>query len=326
MFDKELEISIEIIIKAIKVSLQIFKNENIHFLSKQDKSPVTVADFAVQAIISKYLNKRFPNDKIVGEENSSSLKKKCNRQIVSEVLKLVNGEFDESLDENKLYELINKGNYTGSKKGRFWVIDPIDGTKGFLRKKQFAICLAFISHGVIEVACLACPNFSNISLDNIYKDEIYVAKKNGGAFRININNPEIRNPIKVSNITNPNMAKICESVESKHSDHEFSKKLCRRLNITNDSIKIDSQCKYAIIANGYGEIYIRIPTDQTYREKIWDHAAGYLIVKEAGGMVTDLNGNDLDFSNGIHLTGSGILASNGKFHNKIIEIFNTTNS
>src|SRR5690606_3287758 len=46
----------------------------------------------------------------------------------------------------------------GGATGRFWTLDPIDGTKGFLRKEQYAIALALIVDGRVEVAALACPN------------------------------------------------------------------------------------------------------------------------------------------------------------------------
>lgn len=83
---------------------------------------------------------------------------------------------------------------------------------------------------------------------------------------------------------------------------------------------MDSQCKYALIARGDAEMYIRIPTDQAYEEKIWDHASGSLIVAEAGGIVSDLANFQLDFSAGRTLkNNSGIICSNGLLHSKVIE-------
>lgn len=82
------------------------------------------------------------------------------------------------------------------------------------------------------------------------------------------------------------------------------------------SERMDSQCKYACIARGSSSVYLRIPViyDQPndhkeYVEKIWDHAAGSLIVEEAGGVVSDINGKGLDFSVGRGLRlNSGIVA------------------
>jgi 3'(2'), 5'-bisphosphate nucleotidase len=84
-------------------------------------------------------------------------------------------------------------------------------------------------------------------------------------------------------------------------------------------VRIDSQCKYAVLARGDASIYLRLPTSDTYVEKIWDHAAGWIVVKEAGGKVTDVYGNPLDFSVGRGLDrNKGIVGTNGKLHSQVI--------
>jgi 3'(2'), 5'-bisphosphate nucleotidase len=86
---------------------------------------------------------------------------------------------------------------------------------------------------------------------------------------------------------------------------------------------MDSQVKYGIVASGLADIYLRIPNPATpdYREKIWDHAAGSLIVEEAGGRVSDIEGKKLDFSAGKTLDRNrGILATNGAVHSQVLEI------
>jgi 3'(2'), 5'-bisphosphate nucleotidase len=80
---------------------------------------------------------------------------------------------------------------------------------------------------------------------------------------------------------------------------------------------MDSQAKYLLLAAGKGDLLLRLlsPGAQTYREKIWDQAAGSLILEEAGGQITDLDGRTLDFTTGPLLTQNrGILASNGHLH------------
>ncbi len=86
------------------------------------------------------------------------------------------------------------------------------------------------------------------------------------------------------------------------------------------NIKIDSQCKYALVARGDAGVYLRFPVDPTYREKIWDHAPGMLIVEEAGGYVTDMDGLRLDFSKGRLLQSKGIICSSSKkMNDKILD-------
>ncbi|MCY4262785.1 MAG: hypothetical protein OXC97_05670 [Candidatus Dadabacteria bacterium] len=82
---------------------------------------------------------------------------------------------------------------------------------------------------------------------------------------------------------------------------------------------MDSQCKYAVLARGDASIYFRPPPRKDYRENIWDHAAGYIIVREAGGTVTDSSGKSLDFSLGRQLRQNrGILATNGAIHDAVV--------
>jgi 3'(2'), 5'-bisphosphate nucleotidase len=86
-------------------------------------------------------------------------------------------------------------------------------------------------------------------------------------------------------------------------------------------VRLDSQAKYGVVARGDAAIYLRLPSPKQpdYREKIWDHAAGALIVQEAGGRVTDALGSDLDFSYGHKLEKNrGIIVSNGQLHPAIL--------
>jgi 3'(2'), 5'-bisphosphate nucleotidase len=83
---------------------------------------------------------------------------------------------------------------------------------------------------------------------------------------------------------------------------------------------MDSQAKYAVIARGHASIYMRLPTRGDYREKIWDHAAGKLVVEAAGGKVTDIHGRRLDFSHGRTLQENrGVVATSGTIHDRVIE-------
>jgi 3'(2'), 5'-bisphosphate nucleotidase len=85
-------------------------------------------------------------------------------------------------------------------------------------------------------------------------------------------------------------------------------------------VLMDSQAKHAVIAAGAADLLIRVPAATTYRDKIWDQAAGSLIIQEAGGRVTDLNGVPLDFGVERLLTGNeGVIASNGRLHDAVLD-------
>jgi 3'(2'), 5'-bisphosphate nucleotidase len=85
---------------------------------------------------------------------------------------------------------------------------------------------------------------------------------------------------------------------------------------------MDSQAKYGILARGEATLYLRVPSpsEQGYKENIWDHAAGSIIAEEAGGKVTDVLGRPLDFSSGIKMVKNhGILVSNGILHDVVLK-------
>jgi 3'(2'), 5'-bisphosphate nucleotidase len=115
-------------------------------------------------------------------------------------------------------------------------------------------------------------------------------------------------------------AVFCEGVEAAHSAQGDNAAVAERLGITAPSVRLDSQAKYCSIARGAGDIYLRLPVKKDYQEKIWDHAAGDLIVREAGGQVTDIYGNRLDFSKGRTLAvNKGVVAAPKAFQDQVID-------
>jgi len=115
-------------------------------------------------------------------------------------------------------------------------------------------------------------------------------------------------------------ASFCESVESGHSNQSDSARIAHLLGITKAPVRMDSQCKYCSLSRGDAEVYLRLPVSATYEEKIWDHASGSLLVSEAGGIVSDIHGQPLDFSKGRTLaTNSGVIAAHAKIHGRVIE-------
>ena len=126
--------------------------------------------------------------------------------------------------------------------------------------------------------------------------------------------------IHVTKLTDPSQARLCESFESAHSSHKVTTRVANILGIKKPPLRLDSQAKYGMVSRGDASIYFRLPFQRSYRENIWDHAAGSIIVKEAGGRVTDLQGQSLDFSAGNKLNKNrGILATNGKLHDLLLE-------
>lgn len=162
-YAKEQEIAVEAVRRASIITNTVFTS-SISTLTKSDKSPVTVGDFSAQGIINAILQKYFPDDEIIGEEDADDLRQEDKKELKAKVVELVNrgltldGADTEALSEDKVLESIDKGNSKGGIKGRMWTLDPIDGTKGFLRGGQYAVCLALIVDGKVQLGVMGCPN------------------------------------------------------------------------------------------------------------------------------------------------------------------------
>lgn len=283
-------------------------------LEKKDKSPVTVADFAAQAIVCAHLLKDLPNDLMVGEEDSAELRTGEEAGLRAAVVQHVADELG-GADEEQVLGWIDHGCHDGSA-ARYWTLDPIDGTKGFLRGEQYAIALGLIENGEVVAGVLGCPNL----MVGDHQGALFTATKDGGATMYRLfDETDQGQSIQVAQIASASEARFCESVESGHSNQGESAQIAAILGITGEPYRIDSQCKYAAVARNDASIYLRLPTSETYREKIWDHAAGKLIVEAAGGKVTDVNGNALDFTQGCHLDNNkGVVATCGVIHDDVI--------
>lgn len=315
-FFKEKYIAFKAVQEAAILCGTIQQNMSNEVLQKKDKSPVTVADFGSQALICRTLLENFPNDPVIAEENSAELKKDENKLLLDRVATNVN-LFKENSSKDEICEWIDHG-FSNNYSQRFWTLDPIDGTKGFLRGEQYAISLALIIEGNIQISALACPNLIS---SNGTVGSIFLAEHNHGAHEFPLNNSNSPTKIQVRNNPDFGKVKFCESVESGHSSHSDSKKLSDLLGIVEGSVRIDSQAKYATVARGEADIYLRLPTRSDYYEKIWDHAGGCLIVTEAGGKVTDIFGNSLDFTHGIALKKNrGVIVTNGVLHEQVLKV------
>ncbi len=128
--------------------------------------------------------------------------------------------------------------------------------------------------------------------------------------------------LHVSSIADPAKARVLRSYEKAHTDADSIDELASTLGITAPTVAMDSQAKYSVLAAGAAEILLRLmsPNHPDYREKIWDQAAGSIVVEEAGGRVTDLDGKPLDFSKGRTLAENrGVVATNGRLHDAVLE-------
>jgi 3'(2'), 5'-bisphosphate nucleotidase len=316
-YQQEKETAIGAVIAASNL-LRSIQSDHKRSIQKEDRSPVTVADYGSQAVICKIINDAFPRDPIVAEEDSKELSKPEHTEILAQVTHYVNASSPRA-SSNEVCQWIDLGSRSISL--RYWALDPIDGTKGFLRGDQYAIALALIEEGTVRVGVLGCPNIiSDTHGGEKGRGVLFVAVRGQGAVQFNLAGDAERN-IHVSNVNSPRQALLTESLEPAHSDHRLNLKLMEKLGISRPPLRMDSQAKYAILARGEASIYLRIPSPQTpdYREKIWDHAVGSILVEEAGGRVTDALNRGLDFTRGKRLEKNyGIIVTNGWLHKTVV--------
>jgi len=289
-------------------------------LTKSDLSPVTVADFAAQAVVARMLEQAFPRDALVAEERSDSLR----MPEGAETLDLVTGFVRELAPEAgnaAVCEWIDRG--AADPADRFWVLDPVDGTKGYLRGGQYAVAFALVENGQVKLGVLGCPNLAPDCTEDIGgPGAVVVAVRGQGAWAGPMMNAGDFVPLKVSNIADPVNARVLRSHEAAHTNVGRIDRLVEYLGVQAEPVRMDSQAKYAVMAVGGGELLFRLlsPKQPDYVEKIWDQAAGSIVIEEAGGRITDLSGAPLDFAQGRRLEKNrGVLASNGLLHEKALD-------
>ncbi|KAE9461815.1 hypothetical protein C3L33_06276, partial [Rhododendron williamsianum] len=324
-YSKELEVAVRAVQMACLLCQRVQENfitkTNGQVHSKDDNSPVTIADWSVQATVSWVLAESFGSENIaiVAEEDVQALSKANAAGLLEAVVNTVNNCLVEaprfgfktplmSLGTLDVLEAISRCNSTGGPVGRFWVLDPVDGTLGFVRGDQYAIALALIEDGEVVLGVLGCPNYPMqkkwLSYHNRYHRII----------------SKLSPPMSDLGKEVVSLATFCEPVEKANSSHSFTEELAHSVGLRNQPLRVYSMVKYAAIGRGHAEVFMKF-AKAGYKEKIWDHAAGVVIIQEAGGVVTDAGGHPLDFSKGLYLEGldRGVIACAGaKLHEKII--------
>lgn len=327
MFEKSdpyIKVTLTAVRKAARLMQEIQRETVFPSLTKDDRSPVTVADFASQALIGNILAKAFPTIPLVAEETSAALREPEGALLLENVTGYVQRVFSDA-NKDSVCEWIDFG---GSDAGKqFWVLDPIDGTKGYLRGGQYAVALALVKDGIVEIGALGCPNLSDsFATDADGSGSILLAHRGYGTWVTGLADDDEWRNINVSDQVDSSKARIMRSFESGHTDVSLIDKIADALGVQVEPVRMDSQAKYAVLAAGGGEVILRLlsPNRPDYREKIWDQAAGSLIVEEAGGRITDLDGKPLDFTQGRQLIKNrGVVASNGHLHEAILQTLKT---
>ncbi len=337
-FSPELNFALKTAREAAGLAESVRLKQGSSSFIKHDRSPVTVADFSIQALFAARLEKEFPGDALVAEEDALDLLKTAQQPLWKQVQEWVRHFLPEA-DEKKILSWIEKGGAKAT--GRYWVLDPVDGTKGFLSGEQYAVALALIENGTVKLGVLACPNLREGHFADVGgPGTLAFAEKGKGAWQTPLSlsfssspgavipakagihfPPTDLQPLKVSSCKKLSDAVLLRSCDETHMNVEKTENLLKNLNMTKPPIEMSSLAKHAMLAAGGADFFLRLLPSKNpgYREKIWDQAPGLVIIEEAGGLLTDSEGKPLDFTHGRTLAQNrGLLGANPHLHPQIL--------
>ncbi|MDC0624524.1 3'(2'),5'-bisphosphate nucleotidase CysQ [Alphaproteobacteria bacterium] len=218
--------------------------EDIEVTHKNDSSPLTKADLASNKIIMNALRKLDRTIPILSEES--------------------------------LVEWNERKNWT-----KYWLVDPLDGTKEFIKKNgEFTVNIALIENNKPILGVIYAP----------VKSDLYFAQKKNGSYKIN-SKSKLIDLKKSQKLFVSNQSNITRIIGSRsHSNQSFDSWVNQNFPNT-EIVQSGSSLKFCLIAEGTADIYPRFgPTSE------WDIAAGHIIVDEAGGRVNTFQNNEINYN------------------------------
>lgn len=276
---------------------QILRMENIGYLDKIYEF-VTLADFGTQVIINKTLYSISPNQRIISEESSEEFLTVTTYEQREQLAAKVSQILDEYINQEEFIEWLDYGCKKSSNK--VWVIDPIDGTLEFVKSNQYVIGIGELENSI--------PVFSFLSsYSPILNRAIQYYTHEGNSYCYD-SLTGVETKLQVSNRSILNARPYCNNTNLS----KFYK-----INFVEDDV-FSTLNAYISIATGETDVLISMNFANTSL-KIWDHVGGVRLLQNAGGIISDIDGTTLDFSQGnILCNNKGAILSNGKFHGKLI--------
>lgn len=310
----------QVVVEALRMGARIAERlrvpASVPWMSKSDRSPVTVADYAVQAAVGRLLRKSDPTLPMVAEEAAAALRAERADPLREAIVKTLQDEVP-GASEDAVLEWIDWGGAEPPEGRPFWILDPVDGTRGFLAARRYVVALALIDRGEVILGGLACPGARPRSVDGGPTNDggsdgvLALAVRGGGAWMTGLGGGKWA-PMGVSDLGDAARSRVLVSAEPAHLDTGRLAQVSSLMGLESAPTPMDSQVKYALLAAGECDLVLRLPR-RAEKQKIWDFAAGVCIVEEAGGVVTDLEGDRLRFDSGVDLPNPpGVIASNGR--------------
>jgi 3'(2'), 5'-bisphosphate nucleotidase len=266
MFEDELETAISV---AREASAQILKFYSTDFTAEEKlgvdryMEPVTEADRAASRLIVERLTAAFPEDGILSEEEVDDADLRLARE-------------------------------------RVWIIDPIDGTSGFVKKDgDFAVQIGLADKGKAIVGVVLLP----------FHGVLYFASEGNGAFREEGGRREM---LRTSSVTD--YGKMQMAVSRNHRSPKINS-ILRNFGVKSELQRGSVGLKIGLIAEQTCDLYIHL----SHRTKLWDTCAPQIILEEAGGRITDLFGEEFIYNIADVQNYGGIVATNGAAHEETVK-------
>jgi len=255
----------------------------VSFIKPGDSTPVTAGDFAIQGLVSSALRAQFPDDRFMGEEDAADLR--ADDDLCALALRLA-GDFGGDTDKEAFLTAVDNGLEPPRGAGeRVWVLDPIDGTKGFMTGQGYTIGLALVdAKGQALVGVMGVPPEEEAP-------PIMAAVRGHGLrwFTAEGSAPVEYKPVKPQwagkSVSEQNPPWLISPQKSADvclpfgADHKPSVVCC------------GAMIKYYQVAAGRYAGFIQYEEEL----KAWDHACGLICVDEAGGKATDSEGDAVLF-------------------------------
>jgi 3'(2'), 5'-bisphosphate nucleotidase len=279
---------------------------------KQASEPVTLADYGAQALICRALAEHYPQDAVISEESGVQFSKLASAEQQVQVAKLLSDILGEAVTPDDIARWLDFGK--GVQAQRTWIIDPIDGTKGFIAGRHYAICVGLLEGESLTDGYMACPAYEGLAGGALFYTH------EGVTWRKGLQGQEAER-VFVSRQQDLRQMTLVQSYERAGSINQRMQNLLAQagLDVTHLS-QIDSMEKYALVADGSADVLLRLWDKEAPHPKMsWDHAAGVALVQCAGGKATDMDGSPLIFHQGNDMPNRGFLISSGIPHQALMD-------
>jgi 3'(2'), 5'-bisphosphate nucleotidase len=308
---KETEAAVRLVREAVRATERI-RQSGIQGTQKPDHTPITQADLVAQAILLRGLQEHFPEDRVLAEEFLLPGRDTGLRTAASGVLH----ELGVPGGERDLEQYVN---YRGNPSGvRQWMVDPIDGTRGFERDRCYAVVMGLFAAGRPVFGCMAAPLLPLDGGVNTLPVIVY-GGPNTGAFWLDAGEHQAR-PIRVSAVETVSRLRLVAS--RAHDGIAICQEFMARTG-ADQLIQLDGQAKYLLLASGRADLYLRRSNPSYGIAYPWDHCAGQAILEGAGGRVSDFDDRPLNYEQPRGrpiMDSNGLAASNGRCHEQVLQV------